>query len=233
MTNRVRRTVVLSMLSFLTFSVPVHPQEAAPLQRCAFELTGAASTPTVTGPADIVNRVQFLRQDPAPVRILQADFTGASLSIGGSLTFTDKYLLEVVNVSDKVVTLVHPFVQLLTAGGGAMGGGPIVRGQLAPGERRWIRNEGHVAHGIAPVEDDVRIRVSIAAVKLEGCTWEDRRWLEVSATRKIGFDSRIRARCARETCEYKAPRHFGTPALRHPADTLALCRSVGFEAPGR
>lgn len=59
-----------------------------------------------------------------------------------------------------------------------MGGGPIVREPIAPGERRWIRNEGQTRHGMAPVEDDVRIRVSIAAAGFDTCTWEGRRWAE-------------------------------------------------------
>jgi hypothetical protein len=173
----VHRILGLSLTPLLAFSVTVHPQDSPPPQSCPFEVTEQAPKPVVTGPADIVSRVQFLPQDAAPVRILRADFTGASLSVSGSLRFYDKYSLEVVNVSSQVVTIVHPFVQTLTAGG-AMGGGPIVRGSLAPGERRWLRNEGHVAHGTAPVEDDVRIRVSIAAVSLEGCTWQDRRWAD-------------------------------------------------------
>jgi hypothetical protein len=86
--------------------------------------------------------------------------------------------MEVVNVSNQAITVVHPFVQVLTAGDGRMGGGPIVRGQIAPGERRWLRHEGRVAYGRTPIEDDVRIRISIASVTVDGCTWEDRRWAD-------------------------------------------------------
>jgi hypothetical protein len=169
---------VLSGLFLLTFSLAAYPQQSAPLQTCAFQVIAEAPTPTATGPADIVRRVQFLSQPAAPLRISRIDFTGASLAIGGSLRFYDKYALEVVNVSNQVVTLVHPFVQTLTSDGGPRGGGPIVRAAIAPGERRWIRNAGQVADGAAPTEDDVRIRVSIAAATLDGCTWEDRRWAD-------------------------------------------------------
>jgi hypothetical protein len=178
MITRVHSSFVLSLLFLLAFSAAGYPQESAPFQTCTFQVLAEAPTPTVTGPADIVRRVQLLPQPAAPLRILRIDFTGASLAIGGSLKFYDKYALEVLNVSNQVVTLVHPFVQTLTSDGGPRGGGPIIRGAIAPGERRWLRNEGQVADGAAPTQDDVRIRVSIAAVTLGGCTWEDRRWAD-------------------------------------------------------
>jgi hypothetical protein len=169
---------VLSALFLLTSSAAGYSQQSVPVQACVFQVIAAAPTPTATGPADIVRRVHFLPQTAAPLRIIRIDFTGASLAIGGSLKFYDKYALEVMNVSNQVVTLIHPFVQTLTSDGGPRGGGPIVRVAIAPGERRWLRNAGQVAEGAAPTEDDVRIRVSIAAVTLDGCTWEDRRWAD-------------------------------------------------------
>jgi hypothetical protein len=178
MITRVHSSFALCGLFLLTSSAAAYPQQSAPLQTCAFQVIGQAPTPTVAGPADIVRRVQFLPQPTAPLRIVRIDFTGASLAIGGSLKFYDKYALEVLNVSNQVVTLVHPFVQTLTSDGGPLGGGPIVRGGIAPGERRWLRNPGRVADSAAPTEDDVRIRVSIAAVTVDGCTWEDRRWAD-------------------------------------------------------
>src|SRR5881628_2421457 len=136
MSARVHGSFVVSGLFLLTFPVAGYSQLSAPEQTCAFQVIAEAPTPTATGPADIVRRVQFLPQPAAPLRIRRIDFTGASLTIGGSLKFYDKYALEVVNVSDQVVTLVHPFVQTLTSDGGPTGGGRIVRGAIAPGERR-------------------------------------------------------------------------------------------------
>ena len=178
--TRARSGFVLFALPWLIFSTPIYGQDAPSTepQVCPFDVLGAVGKPTVVGPADIVRRVQFLSQATAPLRILRIDFTGSALTIGGSLKFHDTYALEVVNVSNRVITGVHPLVQILTAGGGAMGGGPIVREPIAPGERRWIRNEGRTRHGTAPVEDDVRIRVSIASAGFDSCTWEDRRWAD-------------------------------------------------------
>ena len=184
MMTRSRSAFVLFALSWLIFSTQTSGMDApsSEPQVCPFDLLGEPGKPTVVGPSDIVRRVKFLPQATAPLRILRIDFTGSALSISGSLKFHDTYALEVVNVSNRVITGIHPFVQILTAGGGAMGGGPIVREPIAPGERRWIRNEGRTRHGTAPAEDDVRIRVSIALAGFDTCTWEDRRWADGFST---------------------------------------------------
>lgn len=113
--TRPRAGLVLLAFAWLIFSTQTYGQDApsSPPQVCPFDVLGEVAKPAVAGPADIVRRVKFLPQAAAPLRILRSDFTGSALTIGGSLKFHDTFALEVVNVSNRVITGVHPFVQIL------------------------------------------------------------------------------------------------------------------------
>jgi hypothetical protein len=139
---------------------------------------GGGAPPTIAGPANITKRVDFIPQEDAPIRIAGIDFSRASRSTGGQ--FTAKYSLEVENVTNEPVTMVHPWVQLLSHGRPVgRAGGPFARKSLAPGERLLIDAfEDDRAVG-GPMDDDTRIQVSISLVAFGACMWADGRWADV------------------------------------------------------
>jgi hypothetical protein len=143
----------------------------AQAQACGFRVSREVPPPTIAGSPGITKRVNFIPQPDAPIRLVAIDFSGASLSTSGQ--FKAKYSLEVENVTNEVVTAVHPFVQLLSRGRFVgREGGPIVRRALEPGER--LRIDDDSVSG--PMDDETRIQVSISIVGFGPCMWKDGRW---------------------------------------------------------
>jgi hypothetical protein len=140
-------------------------------QACGVRVARAVAPPAIAGPAGITRRVDFIPQEDAPIRIVGIDFSQASLSTGGQ--FKAKYSLEVENVTNEVVTAIHPMIQLLRHRHAVSNAaGPIVRRPLVPGER--LRIDDDTVAG--PMDDDTRIQVSISIVGFGACTWTDSRW---------------------------------------------------------
>jgi hypothetical protein len=135
-------------------------------QACSFRVVWAVGPPTITGTASITKRVDFIPQEGAPIRILAVDVSKAKVS------------LEVVNVTDEAVRMVHPWVQVLRRGRPVhKGGGLFVRRPLAPGERlRFDVDYEGVLFGT--MDDDTRLQVSMSMVDFGACKWRDRRWGE-------------------------------------------------------
>jgi hypothetical protein len=146
---------------------------SASAQDCGLPVSREVPPPTIAGPANFTKRVDFIPQPDAPIRIVGIDFSRASLSTSGKLKA--KYSLVVENVTNEVVTSVHPMVQLLRYGRAVSNAaGPIARRPLAPGER--LRIDDDTVFG--PLDDDTRIQVSISIVGFGMCTWKDQRWGE-------------------------------------------------------
>jgi len=141
----------------------------ATAQDCGFRVLWEVPPPTITGSASITKRIDFIPQDGAPIRILGIDVSGAPPA---------RVSLEVVNVTDEAVTMIHPWVQVLRRGHPVhKGGGPFVRRPLAPGERlRFdVDHEGVLFGAMA---DDTRLQVSVSMVDFGACRWRDGRWTE-------------------------------------------------------
>ena len=140
---------------------------------CGVRVSRVVPPPTVTGPPAITRRVDFIPRETAPIRIVGIDFSAASLSNHGQ--FKAKYSMEVENLTNELVTAVHPMVQLVKHRRAASdAAGPIARTPLAPGQRLRIDDESVV--GL--LEDDTHIQVSISIVGFGTCKWSDGRWSE-------------------------------------------------------
>jgi hypothetical protein len=176
-------------LAILAVALPsvTHGQRADVTPRCAFPAVGNAINPVVIGPDSVTNRLQIVQPLDAPVRILRADFTGTTLWTDGTLgavgffRFRHHYSLEVINVTDQIVTAISPHLYASSRGdldgehaGG--GGGPVDRIPLGPGQRREIRGSGTI-EGNLQLNDDVRLRLGIYRATLETCDWNNFRQL--------------------------------------------------------
>jgi hypothetical protein len=174
--NRV--VLVVATLSIALSSVGYGQQRAERAPACAFPEVADARKPVVVGPEDITKRLQVVQPLDAPVRILSADFTGATLKTGGFFRFTHNYSLEVVNITDQTATVIDPVAYAFTkgdAGGEYAGGGihPARRLRLGPGERGVLRGNGGITEGTVQSDDEVHIRVGVGSVKFDTCTWSN------------------------------------------------------------
>ena len=145
---------------------------------CTFPEVEDSIKPMVVGPDGITKRLQVVQPLDAPVRILRADFTGATLTTGGFFRFTHNYSLEVVNITDQIAIVIDPAAYAFSkgdAGGEHQGGGihPARWLRLGPGERGVLRGNGGITEGSLQFDDDVHIRVGIGSVKFDACTWNN------------------------------------------------------------
>jgi hypothetical protein len=173
-----RFVLVVATLSVAVSSVAYgqRPSELGP--PCTFPASEDVVKPIVVGPDSITKRLQVVPPLDAPVRILRADFTGATLTTGGFFRFTSNYSLEVVNVTDQTARFIAPAAYASSRGDSAGehrggGGGPTHRIPLGPGQRRVLKGDGVVTEGSLQVDDDVRLRVGISAVKFDTCYWNN------------------------------------------------------------
>ena len=138
--SRLRFVLVVATLSVPFSSVAYGQQRAELGPPCAFPEVEDSIKPIVVGPDSITKRLQVVQPLDAPVRILRADFTGATLTTGGFFRFTHNYSLEVVNITDQVGTVIAPAAYASSTGdvvGAHAGGGihPARWLRLGPGER--------------------------------------------------------------------------------------------------
>jgi hypothetical protein len=172
-----RFVLVVASLSLALSSV-ANGQRARPEPACAFPEVADSITPAVIGPDGITKRLQVAQPLDAPVRILRADFTGATLTTGGFFRFTHTYSLDVVNITDQIATVIAPAAYAFSrgdAGGEHAGGGihPARWLRLGPGQRGVLRGNGGITEGAVQFDDDVRLRVGISEVKFDTCTWNN------------------------------------------------------------
>jgi hypothetical protein len=108
------------------------------------------SSPT---PRDDYLRVRFVTQPDSPVAITRVDFGDANLMVAGEWFVFDKgYAVELINLSDRALSNIQVRVHIRSRHSGA-GGGPVLKGPLAPGQRASLRMSGGRAQGTAPMAD--------------------------------------------------------------------------------
>jgi hypothetical protein len=176
-----RFVLVVATLS-VALSTVAHSQRADLEPSCIFPEVQDVITPMVVGADSITKRLQVVQPLDAPVRILRADFTGATLTTGGFFRFTHNYSLDVINITDQFATVIDPAAYAFSKGDAAgqhAGGGihPARWLRLGPGERGVLRGNGGITEGSLQVDDDVHIRVGIVSVKFDSCTWKNFRRL--------------------------------------------------------
>ena len=174
--SRLRFALVATTLSVALASV-AHGQQRPDLgPPCAFPQVEDSIKPVVVGPESVTKRLQVVQPLDAPVRILRADFTGATLTTGGFFRFTHTYSLEVVNITDQIATVISPHVYASSKGDAdgkhAGAARPILRIPLGPGQHRILRGNGTI-EGSLQFDDDVRLRVGVASVTFDTCYWNN------------------------------------------------------------
>lgn len=160
-----RATSVAAILSGLAIGAPSSGGVLAHARECDFQIVWRVPPPTIANIDNVARRVDLVPQD-TPIRIVAVELSRA------------KVTLDVVNVTDQTVKMVHPWVQVLKQGRPVhKGGGPFVKRPLASGERLRldVDHEGVLA---GASDDGAFIQVSMSMVDFGGCMWRDGRWTE-------------------------------------------------------
>ena len=169
-------------LSSIWYAAPVafsSSSAAVPAAECRFALRAQPPTAVIEGPEAITSRVRFVAQPDSPVAITRVDFGGANLMVAGEWFVFDKgYAVELINLTDEPLSNIQVRVHIRSRHGGA-GGGPVLKGPLAPGQSASLRMSGGRAQGTAPMAD-VRVLVGVESVDFADCVYKPSQVLPVS-----------------------------------------------------
>src|SRR4051812_28583362 len=110
MMRPIRFALVVTALAVSAMSSGYGQEREGSPPPCTFPAADHVTKPLVVGPEIITTRVEVSQSPDAPIRILRVDFTGATLTMGGSFRFTHNWSVEVVNVTDQTTTGIGPMV---------------------------------------------------------------------------------------------------------------------------
>jgi len=149
---------------------------------CQFQRARVVSGPTTpAGPADVVSRTRILPQPDSPVVITSLDFSGSRLNVvPGFFEWQPNYSLQLMNVSDKLITDVRAAVHIRARDLSGVGEGPRWERTLAPGQRAVIAGHGGTGHG-GFRGDDVTVDAFIESVTFDGCIYRPSQAIPVAA----------------------------------------------------
>lgn len=159
------------LLTLLPPLVVVQLETPAP---CRFSIIAPSPTEIpADGPPEIRSRLKLLPQAGLPVVVTAADFTEAVLKAnGGNYDFSGRISIEVMNVSDSIVSSVKVGEAVLrTPSATGTSGHHLLRGDLGPGERRTATFKV-ASRGSDPRESEVEVVVGIGTVVINGCRLE-------------------------------------------------------------
>lgn len=138
-------------------------------EQCSFELRETKSAePLVAGPEDVTQYVSFVTHPGSPLEILEIDFEGYDLIIGGQeYRHRPKCRINVRNRSDQAVKNFSLWV-----GSGGRGLPDTFNGALTPGEETGLFQLcGGYGGGAFPPHASYQIPVEIEYVDFEDCRY--------------------------------------------------------------
>jgi hypothetical protein len=166
------RVVLLSLATFVVLHVPQNVT-LAPTARCQFSIVHRAPSAQVSGAEDLIGRVRLVAQPDSPVAITALDFSETNLVVGtGAYEHTGSHSVEVLNISDHVVSDVHIMIGVRHPRGGT-GGGILFPERIAPGDRAHRRVRQGRAHGTGDyAAEDVVLEAFVQKVTVGGCRYQ-------------------------------------------------------------
>ena len=141
---------------------------------CSFRIAAQTLSPAIVGEQEVTGRARIMAQPDSPVAIVRLDLTHMGLTVGGG-TFEarGRYVVDVINISDRALTdvLVNVWVGFARASG--TGSGFRLGRTLQPGAKARIEWSSGVSRGTSDRSDDIVSIVGLAAeVKTAGCTYK-------------------------------------------------------------
>jgi hypothetical protein len=151
---------------------------------CSFAISHAVGSPEVLGGNEAAGRASVMAQPDSPLAILRADLGGVELTTGtGSFSRIGRHVLDVKNVSDKVITHARVMVRVGFGPSSGVGSGTKLARSLQPGEQARVEWKSGTGRGTDPTAEEVSVVALVEEVQLPGCTY---RPSEAWPTRDVG-----------------------------------------------
>ena len=139
---------------------------------CDFSVVSQAGRAEVIGGNEAAGRASVMVQRDSPLAILRADLTGVVMTAAeGAFTRSGRHVLEVKNVSDKIITNARLSVRVGFGPAGGVGSGVKLGRSLQPGEQariEWTSGTGRGTHGSG---EQPAVVALVEEVQFAGCTY--------------------------------------------------------------
>jgi hypothetical protein len=112
-------------------------------------------------------------QPDSPLPILRVDLSGPVLSTAaGSFERSGQHVVDVKNVSDRVLTDAEVSVHVGSSYASGISSGVKLGRSLRPGERTRLSWKSGAGRGQGETDDPVSVTVMVGVVKSAGCTYK-------------------------------------------------------------
>ena len=139
---------------------------------CAFTISHAGAPAQVLGSNEATSRASVMTQRDSPLAIVAADLSGVALTAGsGSFERSGRHVLDVKNVSDKVITKARVTVMVGFGPGSGVGSGFKLQRPLAPGEQTRLEWKSGLGRGSEATSEGVSVVALVEEVQISGCLY--------------------------------------------------------------
>lgn len=139
---------------------------------CTFAVSQVVGPTRVMGTNEAAARGSVMAQPDSPLAILAADLSGLSMTAStGSFERSGRHVLDVKNVSDKVITAAKVVVMVGFGRSSGVGSGFKLPVPLAPGEQTRLEWNSGTGRGSEATTDDVSVVALVEEVQVAGCLY--------------------------------------------------------------
>ena len=139
---------------------------------CSFAISPETGSPQVVGGNVAASRASIMAQPDSPLAILKADLSGVELTTSaGWYSRTGRHVLDVKNVSDKVITDAEVMVRVAFGPNSGGGSGTKLGRPLQPGELARIEWKSGAGRGTDGTGREVFVIALVEEVQMAGCTY--------------------------------------------------------------
>lgn len=151
---------------------------------CTFVISAQNGEPEIAGDNEAARRAWVMTQPDSPLAILRVDLSDVALYAGdGYYSRSGRHVVDVKNISDKVITEAQVMVRVAFSVASGGGSGMKLGRPLQPGEQariEWKSGSGRGSHG---TEREVSVVALVREVQTAACTYRpSQAWPSVAST---------------------------------------------------
>lgn len=140
--------------------------------RLYFSISQVSSRAQVIGINESADRASVMTQPDSPLAILSADFGSLIVNAGiGWFERSGRHVLDVKNVSDKVITRARVVVMVGFGPRSGVGSGFKLDRPLAPGEQTRLEWKSGSGRGSEDTDEDVSVVALVDEVQMPECVY--------------------------------------------------------------
>ncbi len=138
-----------------------------------FNILAEPALPQIVGAPDAKERTSLMTQPDSPLAILRVDLSDTTLNDSGDAFETGgRYVIDVKNVSDRLLTDAEVWIRVGTGTRSGVGTGHKVGRALQPGEQARVEWKSGTGRGGGGAGRDVSVVALVEFVTTPGCTYK-------------------------------------------------------------